>query len=115
MVDITAREKKDRGFPVSTFFYVVLPHTSIMSSMLTLEVLPSSLAVSALTVYMAGRYVTSVCGENKTCTDVLSKSNMIAVVSCICAALLFLLILFGVVQTTGRMYSGMYGGGMWGV
>ena len=85
-----------------------------MSSMLTHEVLPSSLAVSALTVYFAGKYVTSICGENKTCEDVLAKSNTISIASCVFAAILFFLILCGVVQTSGSMYSGMYGGGMYG-
>ena len=80
-----------------------------MSSFLAMETLPSSLAVSALTVYMAGRFSASLCGDNQTCTDVLSKSNMIAIVSCIAAVLLFLLISMGVVQTSGSMYSGSYG------
>jgi len=82
---------------------------SAISSLFAMETLPSTLAVSALAVYVLGRYKDNVCGMNETCNGVLSKSNTIAIVSAVGAVLLFLLIGFGILQTQGSMYSGSYG------
>lgn len=83
---------------------------SSINSLITLETLPSTLAVGALAVYLLGRYKSNVCGTNKTCNDVLSKSNMIALVSCAGALILFLLVTFGFLSTSQSMYGGSYGG-----
>jgi len=82
----------------------------MVESMFAMETFPSTLAVSALAVYLLGRAKNSVCGSNETCDSILSKSNMIALVSGGAAILLFLLITFGIIQSSQSMYGGMYGG-----
>lgn len=83
----------------------------MLAQLLSLETLPSTLVVAAIIVFMLGKYKSSVCGENDTCTHVLDNSNTIAIASLGFAVLLVMLICFGIVTITGSMGSGMYGGG----
>lgn len=82
----------------------------MLAQLLSLEMLPSTLAVVALLVFIAGKYKQSICRDNSTCTSVLDKSNTIAIASLAFALLLVILICCGFVTMSGSMGSGMYGG-----
>ena len=87
---------------------------NMLGQILSLETLPSTLAVLAVVVYILGKYKSSVCGENATCNSVLDNANTISIVSLVSAILLFLLICCGFITISGSMSSGMYGGGYGG-
>lgn len=86
----------------------------VLQSLFALETLPSTLAVMALVVFILGKYRSKVCGTNESCDSVLSKANMIAIVSCGLALLICLLVCCGVITVSGSMSGGMYGGGYGG-
>ncbi len=86
----------------------------MLNQLLSLETLPSTLAVLAVVVFLLGRYKSSVCNDNSTCNSVLENSNTISAASLICAVVLFMLICLGIITVSGSMSSGMYGGGYGG-
>lgn len=86
----------------------------MLLELLSLETLPSTLAVLAIIIFILGKYKSSVCHENSTCNSILGESNKIAIVSLIFSAVLVMLICCGFVTISGSMGSGMYGGGYGG-
>jgi hypothetical protein len=82
----------------------------MLSQLLSLEMLPSTLAVVALLVFIAGKYKQSICRDNSSCTSILDNSNTIAIASLAFAVVLVVLICCGFVTLSGSMGSGMYGG-----
>jgi len=89
----------------------------MIQQLFEMETLPSTLAVVALLVYLAGRYRTSICGEeNTTCNDFLKNADIMAMVSSGCAAVLVLCICLGFVTLSGGAggLGGGYGGGYGG-
>jgi hypothetical protein len=86
----------------------------MLFELLSLETLPSTLAVVAIIIFILGKYKSSVCYENTTCNSILGESDKIAIVSLVFATVLVMLICCGFITVSGSMGSGMYGGGYGG-
>jgi len=88
----------------------------LLDQLFTMETLPSTLAVTALVVYIMGQYREKICGtdEHNMCNELLKNADIMAIVSSGVAALLVLLICMGFItlSTTSGGYGG-YGGGFW--
>jgi len=86
----------------------------MLDQLFTMEMLPSTLAVVALIIYVLGQYRSSICGEdeNNMCNQFLKNADMMAIVSSGMAALLIVCICMGFISLSGS--SGMMGGGYGG-
>lgn len=83
----------------------------ILEQLFTMETLPSTLAVLAVAVYLAGMYRTQICGEeDNTCNNFLKNADIMAMVSCGCAAMLVLCVFLGFITLSGGGGYGGYGG-----